>query len=202
MRIFAHSKNLPTAAWPVLVILMVTLTACQPDFATKTSATPEPSPTQPAPAASATAEQPTSPPQPTLTLALQAPGVPQLLRETAITYPNRLVWSGDGQRLGVFAEGGFTLFNAETLEILATRVLQSPAYTLDFRRTARPSPSHPTVNPSSLRISTTSKFCKPSNPAALFNAPSSRRTAAGWRRFDGQWLTLSGRSPAANPAPY
>lgn len=132
MRTFAHSKILPTAAWPVLVILMVTLTACHPDFATKTSATPGPSPTQPAPAASATAEQPTSPPQPTLTLAPQAPGVPQMLRETAITYPNRLIWSGDGQRLGVFAEGGFTLFNAETLEILATRELQSPAYALDF----------------------------------------------------------------------
>ena len=134
MRIFAHSKNLPTAKWPVLVILMVTLTACQPSLATKTVDMPEPSPTQPAPAASATAEQPTSPPQPTLTLTLapQSPGVPQLLRETAITYPNRLIWSGDGQRLGVFAEGGFTLFNAETLEILATRVLQSPAYTLDF----------------------------------------------------------------------
>lgn len=131
MRTFAHSKN-SRAAWLVVAILAVALTACQPDLVTKTVATPEPSATQPAPAASATVEQPTSPPQPTLTLAPQALGVPQLLRETAVTYPYRLVWSGNGQRVGVFAEGGFTLFNADTLEVLATRVLQSPAYALDF----------------------------------------------------------------------
>ncbi len=131
MRNFAHSKN-PCAAWLVLAILAVILTACQPGLATKTVTAPEPSPSQPVSAASATVEQPTSPPEPTLTLAPQAPGMPQLLRETSITYPYRLIWSSDGQRLGVFAEGSFTLFNAQTLEILATRELQSPAYGLDF----------------------------------------------------------------------
>lgn len=132
MRIFASINHRMKFGFVFPLILVLALAACQPNSGLKAVDTPAVPPTEPpASIPSATAVLPTSLPEPTAS-PTQSSGAPQLLRETSVTYPYRLVWSRDGQRMGVFAEGGFTLFAADTLAILAERSLQSPAAALDF----------------------------------------------------------------------
>lgn len=133
MRTFAFTYRSMKMKWILLATLMLVLAACQPTPGPKTMDTPAVPPAElPTTAPSATAGQPTSLPEPSASPTQPAASAPQLLRETSVTYPYRLVWSNDGNRLGVFAEGGFTLFNAETFDVLATRSLQSPAAPLDL----------------------------------------------------------------------
>ena len=61
-----------------------------------------------------------------------------LLKEVAqvqIENPYRLVWSQDGKKIGMLAQGGMSVLDGATLETLSTVVVQEPITVLDFSPT-------------------------------------------------------------------
>lgn len=128
---------LESTRWPMslkflaLAGLVFALAACQPS----PIAQPAPPKEMPVTATVPAATQPETPATQTLPAEVptqQAVAFPQILAETSITYPHRLIWSLDGQRLAVHGEGGFTLLDANSFKLIATRYFQSPVFALDF----------------------------------------------------------------------
>lgn len=134
MQIFVSTHRFVQPKFLALFVLAFALAACQPAPATQIPATATASPSLPPTAApSPTVAQPTAAStESTGAQAEQPKSAPELLKESAITYPTRLVWSLDGKRLAVFGEGSLTLLNAETFELIAVRSILSPARALDF----------------------------------------------------------------------
>ncbi|GAP13758.1 protein containg FOG: WD40 repeat [Longilinea arvoryzae] len=109
----------------VLLSFVFALAACQPVPAPGELNTPSaPDTAIPTSIPTATRLEPTA--------AQASAAAPQLLKEFAVTYPSRLIWSADGARLAVLGEAGLTLLDAETLQPILERAIASPARVLDF----------------------------------------------------------------------
>lgn len=102
------------------------------------SASPMPEDTAPA-AHGETAETPTAEDQgSSAEPQIIGPENAAMLQEAArvaIENPYRLVWSTDGEKLGMLAQGGLSVLDGKTLETLSTVVVEEPITVLDFSPT-------------------------------------------------------------------
>lgn len=77
-----------------------------------------------------------APPTPAAPLAVAAISVANAntlaeIAQMKTGYPSRLIWSLDGQALGVITDSGFSIFNAPTFQNPVTRQIKSPDTLLD-----------------------------------------------------------------------